>query len=1038
MSARLFLELLAIATIKISFCYGSYVGCIENERQALLRFKQDLKDPSNRLVSWRSRDGDCCTWDGVVCDNFTGHVLELHLGNPIELYSHGSEVSYRVESMLKDSAKAYDAYERAKLSGKINPSLLNLKHLVFLDLSNNNFDEEIQVPRFLGSMGNLRYLDLSGVGFRGSVPHDLGNLSNLQYLYLGINRLHAENLGWLSGLSFLKHLDLSLMDLYEVSDWLSVINALPSLMELKLSFCSLFQLTPVPLANLSSLTTLDLSFNHNPNNLIFGWVSGLRNLVFLDLSENQFKGSLPHELQNLTSLKHLDLSSNQLNSSIPDWLYRNSHLEFLSLGGNNLEGTISGALGNLTSLASLDVSSNKLEGNISRSWERLCNLNAIDLFDVKLSQEIREVLNIFSGCVSGVLEYLNLENTNLFGRLTEQLGQFKNLKYLDLKYNSLSGSVPVSIGELSFLRFLDLSNNKLEGVVSEIHFANLTRLLSFGIFGNSLMLKVSPDWIPPFQIRRLVLGYCHLGPSFPLWLHSQKYLVSLDISNSGIVDKIPNWFWTSDFRIPYLNLSHNQIYGEIPNLTEAHRYVDLSSNNLSGLLPLVSSNMTLLDLSNNALSGSIFHFSCHERNESKEMKILKLKDNLLSGELPDCWMNWQALRMLNLDNNNFTGNLPSSIGSLSLLQSLHLRKNNLSGILPTSIKNCTSLMTFDVAENWFVGNIPIWIGQELSYMVMLNLRSNKFDGHLPTELCYLTFLHVLDLAYNNLSRTIPSCIKNLSAMVSIYYDEANYISYGSEASSFFEIVYCEDAVLVTKGKAIEYNNILNLVRSIDLSGNIFSGVIANEVTNLKALQSLNLSYNSFSGRIPETIGAMTSLESLDFSANQLTGEIPQVISGLTFLSHLNLSNNNLTGKIPTGTQLQSFDASSFVGNDLCGSPLPKNCTSIVLTPAHDHSGRKNGNEHEVNWFYVGMALGFVVGFWSIIGPLLVNRRWRYLYLFRAGYGGNVPHNIGNILSNLQYLDLGNNSNIRAENLGWLSGLSLLKYFDLSFMVSRSL
>ncbi|XP_031277406.1 receptor-like protein EIX2 [Pistacia vera] len=295
------------------------------------------------------------------------------------------------------------------------------------------------------------------------------------------------------------------------------------------------------------------------------------------------------------------------------------------------------------------------------------------------------------------------------------------------------------------------------------------------------------------------------------------------------------------------------------------------------------------------------------------MMILRLEDNLLSGELADCWMNWQKLSTLNLGNNKFIRNLPSSIGSIRWLQSLHLRKNHLSGILPTSLKNCTSLTTFDVAENWFVGNIPIWIGQEV------------------------------------------------------------------------------------------------------------------------------LGKNSLSGRIPETIGVMTSLESLDFSANQLTGEIPLVISGLTFLSHLNLSNNNLTEKIPTSTQLQSFDASSFVGNDLCGSPLPKNCTSAILTPANDHSGGKNGNEHEVDWFYVGMALGCVVGFWSIIGPLLVNRRWRYLYLFRAGYGGNVPHNIGNILSNLQYLDLGNNSNIRAENLGWLSGLSLLKYLDLSFMdIKKSL
>ncbi|GAY65332.1 hypothetical protein CUMW_240310 [Citrus unshiu] len=37
-----------------------------SEREALLRFKQDLKDPANRLALWS--DGNCCTWAGVVCN----------------------------------------------------------------------------------------------------------------------------------------------------------------------------------------------------------------------------------------------------------------------------------------------------------------------------------------------------------------------------------------------------------------------------------------------------------------------------------------------------------------------------------------------------------------------------------------------------------------------------------------------------------------------------------------------------------------------------------------------------------------------------------------------------------------------------------------------------------------------------------------------------------------------------------------------------------------------------------------------------------
>ncbi|CAL2224941.1 unnamed protein product [Prunus armeniaca] len=77
-----FFRFLSIATITtISLCNRNLgVPCKQNERQALLMFKQDLKDPSNRLLSWVG-EGDCCNCTGVVCDNLTGHVRELHRGN---------------------------------------------------------------------------------------------------------------------------------------------------------------------------------------------------------------------------------------------------------------------------------------------------------------------------------------------------------------------------------------------------------------------------------------------------------------------------------------------------------------------------------------------------------------------------------------------------------------------------------------------------------------------------------------------------------------------------------------------------------------------------------------------------------------------------------------------------------------------------------------------------------------------------------------------------------------------------------------------
>ncbi|XP_031252551.1 receptor-like protein EIX1 [Pistacia vera] len=106
---------IVIATINISFCKGSSsVGCLQSERLALLRFKQDLIDPVDWLASWTSSHEDCCTWSGIVCDSLTGHVLELNLRTP---------PVKEFESLAEIEAEE-NARERSKLGGfKIPQSL---------------------------------------------------------------------------------------------------------------------------------------------------------------------------------------------------------------------------------------------------------------------------------------------------------------------------------------------------------------------------------------------------------------------------------------------------------------------------------------------------------------------------------------------------------------------------------------------------------------------------------------------------------------------------------------------------------------------------------------------------------------------------------------------------------------------------------------------------------------------------------------------------------------------------------------------------
>ena len=87
------------------------------------------------------------------------------------------------------------------------------------------------------------------------------------------------------------------------------------------------------------------------------------------------------------------------------------------------------------------------------------------------------------------------------------------------------------------------------------------------------------------------------------------------------------------------------------------------------------------------------------------------------------------------------------------------------------------------------------------------------------------------------------------------------------------------------------------------------------------------------------------------------------------------------------TQLQSFNASSYVGNlELCGPPLTKDCPGDGIDPG---SGVNDGNgsdkiegdddEFVSFGFYVSIGIGFFVGFWGVCGSLLLKGCWRSSY-----------------------------------------------------------
>ncbi|GKE05519.1 leucine-rich repeat protein, partial [Tanacetum coccineum] len=85
--------------------------------------------------------------------------------------------------------------------------------------------------------------------------------------------------------------------------------------------------------------------------------------------------------------------------------------------------------------------------------------------------------------------------------------------------------------------------------------------------------------------------------------------------------------------------------------------------------------------------------------------------------------------------------------------------------------------------------------------------------------------------------------------------------------------------------------------------------------------------------------------------------------------------NNLTGRVPSSTQLQSFNERIFFGNKLCGDPLVEQCAR-VKAHAPDTTNHEEDNEesHRADWaLVISIVLGFVIGFWVIVLPLILSR-----------------------------------------------------------------
>ncbi|KAK9993263.1 hypothetical protein SO802_022966 [Lithocarpus litseifolius] len=720
-------------------------------------------------------DPSSCTLFGLLSfDPSSKRLLELkrphfeslvqNLTNLVELSLSLVNIPYPVPSLLANMSSLYSLIlTNCGLLGELSTNIFQLPNIELLHL--------VQNPGLIGNLPNfnrtshLMYLFVMGTGMSGEIPASMGNLESLKYLSLSLNNFSG--------------------------------------------------LVPPSIGNLSKLTVMSLSGNSFRGNLPS--FANLNHLAYLDLSSNDFAGPIPCNLMNLTSLTSLNLESNKFQGPIPSSISGLKNLMYLDLSFNNLSGTMElDSLHVLKNLTTLGLSFNKLSllGKIN-SNASFPNLAILRLASCNLSEFPQYLLNLDK------LIYLDLSFNNIHGLVPQWFLETSKETLLDLNLshnfltgfdlsppvlpwsslltlkidsnriqgllpvpplstvsyiisnNSLTGEIPPLICNQTLLQVLDVSKNNLSGQIPEC-LGNLSNSLSILNLGsNNFHGTIPRTWTRGSKLRMINLGQNKLKGLIPRSMSRCAMLEILDLGYNQINDTFPFWLGTL-LELKILLLQYNKFHGAIgsPNFKSTFpklRIIDLSYNGLVG-----------------NLSSEYFNsFNSMKITDAKQLAYLQADisyDMGLTKKLPD-YLSFPLIArdfydysiivknkgmrteyakiiavfaLLDFSGNRFEGEVPESIGTLKGLVALDLSNNLLSGHIPSSMGNLTQLESLDLSLNKLSGEIPQQLAQ-LNFLSFFNVSYNNFTGPIPRGNQFDTFLNNsfdgnLGLCGNQLSR----------------------------------------------------------------------------------------------------------------------------------------------------------------------------------------------------------------------------------------------------------------------------------------------
>ncbi|RQO87819.1 hypothetical protein POPTR_003G041700v4 [Populus trichocarpa] len=694
----LFLQMLTVFVTTVSLQGWLPLGCLDEERIALLQLKDALNYPNGTsLPSWIKADAHCCSWERIECSSSTGRVTELYLEEtrneelgdwylntslflPFQQLNSLSLWGNRIAGWV-EKKESLSSLEVLGLSGNNINKLIASRgpsNLTTLYLHNiTMYESSFQLLQSLGAFSNLTTLYLTYNDFRGRILDDeMQNLSSLESLYL-------------DGCSLDEH---SLQSL----------GALPSLKNLTLQAFS--------------------------GSVPFRGFLDLKNLEYLDLSYNTLNNSIFQAIKMMTSLKTLILQSCKLDGrTIAQGLCDLNHLQELSMYDNDLNGFLPLCLANLTSLQQLDLSSNHLK--IPMSLSPLYNLSKLKYFDGS-DNEIYTEEDDHNLSPKFQLESISLSSHGQgAGAFPKFLYHQFSLQSLALTNIQIKGEFPNWLIENNtYLHDLSLENCSLLGpfLLPKNSHVNLSFLsISMNYFQGKIPSEIGAR-LPGLEV--LLMSDNGFNGSVPFSLGNISSLQLLDLSNNSLQGQIPGWIGNMS-SLEFLDLSVNNFSGRLPprfDTSSNLRYVYLSRNKLQGPIAMTfynSSEIFALDLSHNNLTGSIPKWIDRLSN----LRFLLLSYNNLEGEIPIRLCRLDQLTLIDLSHNHLSGNI------LSWMISSHP--------FPQEYDSYDYLSSSQQSFEFTTKNVSLsYRGNIIQYFTGIDFSCNNFIGEIPPEIGNLSMI----------------------------------------------------------------------------------------------------------------------------------------------------------------------------------------------------------------------------------------------------------------------------------------------------------